>query len=453
MGSTNTTPTVSSNKWSKPGDIVIDSIDLISCAGFSVDIKLQMAAIVIYEDIFANALSGYINLIDTLNLSKHLPIIGNETIKIIFTTPGLDNQARKKISLSFKIFKVSSRQKIGGSQNQTFISLEFVSEEFFFNTGTKISKAYTGLSYSEMVSNIFSDYMLSNNEIDTESTTENGSEKLLTFDTYGIKNFIIPNWSPLYAINHLANLSSYMANTQMCDYVFYQNLEGIYYFVPISFMKSLAPVASFKHIPADHSTGKLMQNNARRISIVNFGDKMRDLSTGTFGSTLLTFDSTYKKIEYDIFSYNNRFSDQIHVSEFPILPRQNETMSEKIMAHRKFLPKHSYKYDGNPDNEGYLDFSLNRHSLMNQIGALGLEVDAPGDSRRRAGDIVEIEIVSQEDTSKKSEWRDTYMSGKYLITRIAHHIGNNDYNMIMSLTKDSYDEPVPDKKDAKISIA
>ena len=238
----------------------------------------------------------------------------------------------------------------------------------------------------------------------------------------------------------------------MCDYVFYQNLEGIYSFIPISFMKSLPSSASYTHVPAKHSVGALMQNNARRLSVVNFGDKLRDLSTGTFGSILTTFDTTYKKIEYDIFSYANRFKDQIHVSEYPILPRQNETMSEKIYAHRKFLPKHSYKYNDTTDNEGYLDFSLNRHSLMNQIGALGLEVDVPGDSRRRAGDIIELEVVSQEDISNKNEWRDTYMSGKYLVTRIAHHIGNNDYNMIMSLTKDSYDEPIPDKKDADISI-
>jgi hypothetical protein len=129
----------------------------------------------------------------------------------------------------------------------------------------------------------------------------------------------------------------------------------------------------------------------------------------------------------------------------------NETFSDKILSHRKFLPKHSYKWDEIEDNEQYLDFSLNRHSLMNQIGSVGMEIDAPGDSRRRVGDIVQVDIVSQEDTAKKNEWRDTYLSGRYMITRIAHNIGRNEYNMILTLTKDSFDDPIPDYKEANLN--
>lgn len=442
---------IPTDKWSKPGDIVIETIELTSSSGFTMNIREQLASVVIYEDLFANSLSGYVTLLDALNLSKHLPIIGNETLKITFTTPGIENQQRKKISLSLKVYKVSSKQKVGGSQNQVLLSLEFVGEELFFNSGTKLSKAYSSQPYSDMVKSIFSDYILPNNDINPNEITETGKNKLVCFDTYGMKNLVIPNWSPFYTINFLATRATYSGNTQMCDYVFYQNLEGIYVFMPISFMKSLPTCASYKHVPADHNAGKLMQDNARRITITNFGDKLRDFSTGTYGALLTTFDTTYKTIEYDIFSYKKKFSDQTHVSKHPLLPATKETLSDKIMAHRKFLPKHSFKYDDIEDNEEYLDFALNRHSLMNQIGGLGLEIEIPGDSRRRAGDIVEIEVVSQEDTSKKNEWRDLYLSGRYLVSSVAHHIGRNEYTMVLSLTKDSYDDPIPDYKDAKLT--
>jgi hypothetical protein len=442
---------VPTDKWSKPGDIVIETIELISCSGFKMNVREQLASVVIYEDLFSNTLSGYITIIDALNLSKHMPIIGNETVKLVFTTPGIENQPRKKISLSLKVYKVSSREKVGGSQNQVLVSLEFVGEEFFFNSGSKLSKSYSSQPYSDMVKSIFYDYILPNNEIDRNEITESGKPKLIIFDTFGMKSLVIPNWSPFYTINYLANKSIYSGNIEMCDYVFYQNLEGSYVFMPISYMKSLPTCANYKHVPADHSAGKLMQDNATRITITNFGDKLRDFSTGTYGSLLTTFDTTYKKIEYDIFSYRKKFDDQVHVSNHPIIPKTNEGFSDKILAHRKFLPKHSYKYDDIVDNESYLDFSLNRHSLMNQIGGIGIELEAPGDSRRRAGDVVQVEIVSQEDTAKKTEWRDTYLSGRYLISRIAHHIGRNDYNMVLTLTKDSYDEPIPDYKDASLN--
>lgn len=437
------------DKWTKPGDIVIETIEITSSSGFTVNVKEQLASIVLYEDLFSNSLSGFITLLDALNLSKHLPIIGNESMKLVFTTPGIQNQARKKITLNMKIYKVSSRQSI--TDNQVLLSLEFVSEEMFFNSGTKLSKAYTNMPYSEMVKNIFYDYILPNNELNKDEETEMGSPRITVFDTYGSKSMVLPNWSPFYAINHMANMSVYSANTEMCDYVFYQNLEGVYVFAPISFMKNLQTCASYKHVPADHKVGKLMQTNASRITITNFGDKLRDFSTGTYANMLTTFDTTYKSIEYDMFSYSKQFEDQKHVSEYPVLPRLNESFSQKVKAHVKYLPKHSYKYDDIVDNEGYLDFALKRHSLMNQIGALGIEVEAPGDSRRRAGDIVDVEVVSQEDTSKKSEWRDVYLSGRYLVSRVAHHIGRNDYTMVLTLTKDSYDDAVPDFKDSSIN--
>ena len=102
---------VPTDKWSKPGDIVIETIELISCSGFKMNVREQLASIVIYEDLFSNALSGYLTIIDALNLSKHMPIIGNETLKLVFTTPGIENQPRKKISLSLKIYKVSPKFK------------------------------------------------------------------------------------------------------------------------------------------------------------------------------------------------------------------------------------------------------------------------------------------------------------------------------------------------------
>jgi len=442
---------IPTDKWSKPGDIVIETVYLTSCSGFKMNVKEQLASIVLYEDLFSNSLSGFITLIDALNLSKHMPIIGNETLNITFTTPGIESQQRKKISLALKVYKVSSKEKVGGSQNQVLLSLEFVGEEFFFNSGTKITKAYKNQPYSDMVRNIFYDYIIPNNEINPSPTTENGKDKLIIFDTYGMKNIIIPNWSPLYSINFLASRAMYSGNTEMCDYVFYQNLEGCHVFMPISFMKSLPTCASYKHVPAQHSAGKLLQDNATRVTVTNHGDKLRDFSTGTYGGLLTTFDATYKKIEYDIYTYKNKFQEQIHVSKHPVLPNRNENFSSKIFAHKKFLPKHSYKYDDIEDNDSYLDFSLNRHSLMNQLGGISVEIDVPGDSRRRAGDVIQLEIVSQEDTSKKNEWRDMYLSGRYLISRIAHHIGRNEYNMILTLTKDSFDDPIPDYKDSNLT--
>ena len=75
-----------------PGDVLIDSITIESAAGAILDVRSQFISMNIYEDIFANGLSGFIVLVDALNLSRYLQITGREKLKITFATPGEDTK-------------------------------------------------------------------------------------------------------------------------------------------------------------------------------------------------------------------------------------------------------------------------------------------------------------------------------------------------------------------------
>jgi hypothetical protein len=69
-----------------------------------------------------------------------------------------------------------------------------------------------------------------------------------------------------------------------------------------------------------------------------------------------------------------------------------------------------------------------------------LTIDVNGDSRRRVGEIVNIDLPAVENPKNKDEWVDPMMSGRYMITSILHEIGDGSYTMKMEVVKDGYDE-------------
>jgi hypothetical protein len=60
--------------------------------------------------------------------------------------------------------------------------------------------------------------------------------------------------------------------------------------------------------------------------------------------------------------------------------------------------------------------------------------------------------VSQEDTAKKDDPYDPYISGNYMITKINHSFTHDNYDIIMTLAKDSYSSPLPDKKESTLKV-
>lgn len=91
---------------------------------------------------------------------------------------------------------------------------------------------------------------------------------------------------------------------------------------------------------------------------------------------------------------------------------------------------------------------------MNQLGAITVQIKVLGDSRRRIGDMVELLIPSMEDPSgvESGFEYDRYLSGNYMITKINHSFSHNNYELIMTLVKDSYAQPLSNIKQESESI-
>ena len=446
------TPTTDPNLLLRPGDIVIEAVTLIIPSGGGkseefIQLKEFIYSVEVYEDIFSNSLSGSIVFGDALALKNHYTIMGNESVRIIFYTPGQKDQEKNKIELVFRVYKSHSTE---ASDKAKITTMEFVSEEFFFNTTTKFSTAYKQKSYSDMASQIFDQYIWKAKQND-----KNYLNKTIKFwipvPSEGMnKSVVFPWWSPFYAINWLANKSfSSIKGNKCADYLFFQQLNGTYVFAPLSYFKSLPKTASYRQIPTDKQSDKAMFDNITELTVISSSDKMQDVATGVYGSMLNTFDIHNKKMEGSIFDYYKEFSSSQHINKHPLVS-PNTHLYGNPLAYKKILPKNSNRFSGIPDNEEHEKYALLRQSSMNQMNCITLQLKVPGDSRRRVGDIVELKITSPEDISQKTQQHedygfDRYLSGNYLITKINHSFSHQDYDLILTVTKDSYVSAITEK--------
>lgn len=414
-------------------DVDIIELKIINHSGVVYDCKNLWTHIEIYESIFANSITGSLTIHDRNNILRNMPVIGRETIKIVYKTPSTPRVTKK-----FRVYDIPLSEKIPG-RNSMILTFNFSSVQSYINNQVKISKSYTNKTFSETAKLIYDEYLFNEENKVNFEFVKNTQEKT---------NVIIPNWSPFQALNWLASKSEYYGN---CDYVFFEGLNG-FYFVPISSFKSSEPVKIYTYTPEQvKEIGKNIELEMRKIIkyeiIQNGNNKMDFESEGVFSSECLIHDLTNKTIETKNFLYPLDFSKENigKLAKNPMAPARYTTrvnLSTKLF----YTTKSSFMFN---ENKEQYDPSIRqrRTSHMLRNNAKVIKIDVTGDSRRRCGETVIIKIPSAEflEAKPKEQVLDGMLSGKYLIASIGHHIIRQDgYHMSMELMRDSYEESVPD---------
>ncbi len=282
----------------------------------------------LYEDIFSNVLKGTFVFIDTQGLVETLPIIGDETIVITFSTPSgeetsnnlTDNTRAQAEEAKKQRFKVYDIQEVRSQERANFYKLFFISEEYVFSSKMKVSKGYKGKKYSEMVKDVMKKV---NSKINKTL-----HKKLYIEETETIQNAIVPNWSPFQAINFFASRAisgditpADVSNTTNADpkpkpigalYFFYEKLGSGFSFESIESM--ILKQKQQNEIPLYQYTPKLTEGRSSNLGLGFFGVEnfeikssfktIENLRRGKFGSKLIAYDPIrmkYEVIKYDYY--------------------------------------------------------------------------------------------------------------------------------------------------------
>ena len=290
----------------------------------------------IFEDLFSNVLKGTFVFVDTQGLVETLPIIGDETLVLTYSTPSgegtkttsdskTNRESRTQAEETYKQrFKVYDIQEVRTQERANFYKLFFISEEYVFSSKIKVSKGYKGRRYSEMVQDVMKKV--------NEKISKPLHKKIYLEQTGTLQNVIIPNWSPFQAINFFASRAisddispADISNSKNADkrtlpigalYFFYEKLGSGFFFESIETM--ILKQKQQNEIPLYQYTPKLSEERSSNLGLGFFGvenfeikssfKSIENLRRGKFGSKLIAFDPIrmkYETIKYDYYKQKN----------------------------------------------------------------------------------------------------------------------------------------------------
>lgn len=486
---------VSSDTMVKAGDVVIDEITLKSYTGFTMSLKGIFLNFVVYEDIFSNCMSGSITLVESVNLVKNFPIIGAETLTIVYKTPTGNNQPVKMV---FRTYKISVLTETAQESAQ-MVRIEFVSQQAIKSMQTKVSKSYRNMPVSKMVENIFDEFLAVDNGennglisafaggaaagglvgsmipipivgsvagavvggavgLAREASDDDKIHLKTVVETFDNRSYVIPYWAPLYAINWLAHRARSKADASMCDYVLFENSDG-HHFVPLSELKNADAAFTYTNYPGGFRSddgARMIESELRNIHsfvVEDITDKIKQQNLGMLASAIMTHDMTTKTWSTSQFKYDKSFmNDAAHLEKNPIIPIQKVDYTDSVESHIRFYPNSSYSMAGLAQVHDPDEMVLLRQSLLNQLNSINLILSCYGDTNVKVGQVIHFRTISREPIKNQDSYEDDYLKGRYLVTAIKHLVTDREHTMTMTLSRDSFSEPLADFKKAELNL-
>ena len=426
---------IESNSYNKQNDYEIFKLEIVSNMGGSpVDIMPQFIELVIYETIFDSKMVGELTILDCLNYSENIPIVGNETLIISYKTKGADFP----IEIIGKVFTILGKSRTSNEKAEVY-KLQFVTVNQYYNNMKKLCCSKSG-TIDKIATSIFRENFGETSKFDIDVSDPR------TF------RFVFPYWSPLYALTWLSQRAISPGSPQLgipSCYVFYEGVDG-FHFVDLMRRSVLPTSMTYRYEPNNPTNQSNVNSYFEKVqdyNVSSYFDRLMEYKTGMYSGTLMTHDITKKKIGYHEFDYHKSFNSSRHINEKGLIPSADKTLVDSKLGFMNYMPIQSDKYEGIKNNDTPKDYYLNRASLLRQFNTIKLSLLVNGNSTLRLLDIVNFEIpkVGYLDVDEK-DWEDQYLSGRYLIVSIKHMINREvGYNTSLELAKDSLIKGIPDR--------
>ena len=406
------------------GDVRIEEVTLISARGVAQNVLPQVAAIEIYEDIFASFVSGKIFFRDSQDLTNLLPLMGEERVRLRVATPSLPDG--EIYSGEFFIYKMDDRAKV--AEREVMFVLHFISKEAVVDLNKQLSKAYEG-KVSDIAKKLITDVH------GLEST-----KKAIIEDSRNTTKFVANWWSPLQCLQYAADTA---VNTNGSpSYLFFETKYGLN-FVSLDSLYSSGPIkqrfvwdqysrevssasgAAFKDIAKDYQ-------RVLELETPSSFNYLERLKSGMYGSEMITYDILTR--QYVHIGYTPKFEKTKHLNQYPL-------WSDNAPARMKSVVMYGSKYYNNFDNYGDVtntDTTQMRKSLLAQAEGFKVNITVFGRTDYSAGQKVYLSVPKATQIKKEDDPEDKILSGTYLIGAICHLITRESHQCVMELIKDSH---------------
>ncbi len=432
-------------KLTEPGQVSVKEIK-ITTRFKTIDIKSMMTELNIYESVFNTFLTADLTLEDTKNILVEEELLGTEPVSIVFETLGSSFPVDVKLILA----KVKTKEPIQEKSFRYVLSL--VSPESLNDTRTKVSESFTG-TYSDMVKTIFENHLSSKRNLWLEET----------------KNFnrmIIPNKSPVQAINMISSFSTAVMQGN-ASFLFFQTTKSYQWrsFGDMIWYNNISPQGIDIKVEKEKLSLTSSSNTDKMLRAIDFKVEtdvniIQHTAIGTYGSTLVSHNIHAKTYDISTWNYHEQFDPDLDaksqkmakIAEFPLTPHgpidedRNNLSGFYDSEVNMISTSREKQYTADPYKGTFqpLDYSgtvLQRKSEVAASTMLRANLTIAGMSGIQAGDIITMNInkadsVSGIDPSVEIK-KDAKLSGPWMIESVAHSITGTKYFCILKIARDS----------------
>ena len=422
-----------------------------------VQIKDMISNFEITQSMFSTVYTGSLIIFDTIGLLETFPLRGEESLKLKFKSYDLETI----VSIDAKIRRIDSIQA-SPSNNGLQYKIHFVSA-LSFDAGKRIvTKAYNGKVH-DIAKGLFQTYFsgfkkqakIETFEYDTERYTLDKDDTLGLFVQKTGNNIrtIIPRYSPMYAMKHLAS-QAYLREGSSNTFRFFETIENFYFATDDFFIKDAAAnskeIRKFHYSPTGTATADSPESQINRIDSmsisskgINSGD---DITNGSYRNKVVELDLVRRKVDILNFDYTKdakyidmsgsprNLEDKPYTDDF-IKDTFTDENARRFLIFKDYSgPGDSYSPSVNSDRF-ISQIIANRVSYYHHLNSTQVTASLKGRFDLRPGQIIHIDISNIDGVNQTKFANDT-LSGRYLIQATNHSRGtDNVLNTTLQLAK------------------
>lgn len=403
------------------GDVEIRTLRIASERGIT-DLQGSFVSASIYESIFTPGMVCDIKVLDMNDQLGELRLSGDETVLLDFYVMGSE-----VASYVFALHELGELENVGAQKGKMY-TLKCVSEEAMYAKTNFVQKSYNQLC-SEIIEDIHTNYLKSQKPINIEQTKS--PQRLL-----------IPHKNPYEAINMVKRRS--VSNDEKSSlYVYFENRQNeqqTFNFVTIESLFKQSTVKSFQM--SDASNIKFLRrgdDNIIAYRIPNQFSSTEKIALGgprrvtTFNFTTWKFESNNVETSDSDFADGGSgttvsagFRNKYYNAD---IPPQSMIPVDISQRPETFIP------ESTPDLQAYIALLMQNAVRIKTIG----------DTVLTAGTTIDCEFPNRRALTSEVQ-EDPLITGKFLITRIHHRIGEladkPRYTCSIEAIKGRYEESI-----------
>jgi len=431
------------------GHFELVSATLISYSG---TIRQALDAGIMYEfyieeSINADSLRGSAKLHDKIGILEKLPIRGEETLELVIK----DILGIERTYL-MSVYKVTNVNVTTTNDGYSY-TIHFVSKSRFNASFRRITKAYNDTN-TNIVKDIYDKYYKDNDN----------KKELISEDTFGTGKIIIPNYTPMQAMNFLAS-KSYSRNSASSSFRFFETYNNYYFISDEQLIRNATAnpdnIQEFIFSEALDKSGQKDLNvelqNIMKMSYTDRINSLSDLLAGAYRSHTIEIDLIQKTVTLPTKGggrswKKNNTSNYVSVSgkKTNILNQSQEPHTQEFIDkfyteenQRRYLVVKDYVqgYQSRQinTNQHLPEIAMNRTAYRHALMNTALDITINGRFDVNAGDIIKVIVPPFIFAPGDQEGLNNQLSGNYLVYGLVHSFIFDVHTIGLKIVKYDWD--------------